>query len=173
MLLLICVRLCNPWTVARQAPVCGISQARLLEWVAIPPPGDLPDPGIEPASPVASALAAEFFTPAALGNPPPPHTHIHIFWPCLEACGILVPQPGVEPMPPAVEAQHLSHRMAREFPETQFNFCLTLVQFEQVVLRVTELMDKINIGTRSRRRKELYPVQRISVAGSTSCEVVC
>ena len=76
-------------------------------------------------------------------------------------------------MPPAVEAQRLSHRMAREFPETQLNFCLTLVQFEQVVLRVTELMDKINIGTRSRRRKELYPVQRISVAGSTSCEVVC
>jgi len=28
--------------------VHGISQARILEWVAIPPPGDLPDPGIEP-----------------------------------------------------------------------------------------------------------------------------
>ena len=76
-------------------------------------------------------------------------------------------------MPPAMEAQRLSHRMAREFPETQLNFCLTLVQFEQVILRVTELMEKINIGTRSWRRKEFYRVQRISVAGSTSCEVVC
>ena len=28
----------------------GILQARILEWVACPPPGDLPDPGIKPAS---------------------------------------------------------------------------------------------------------------------------
>ena len=27
--------------------VLGIIQARILEWVAIPPPGDLPDPGME------------------------------------------------------------------------------------------------------------------------------
>ena len=26
-------------------------QARILKWVAIPSPGDLPDPGIEPVSP--------------------------------------------------------------------------------------------------------------------------
>ena len=30
--------------------VHGILQARILEWVAVPSPGDLPDPGIEPAS---------------------------------------------------------------------------------------------------------------------------
>ena len=28
--------------------VHGIFQARILEWVAIPPPGDLPDPGTKP-----------------------------------------------------------------------------------------------------------------------------
>ena len=39
--------------------VCGISQARLLEWVAVPSPGDLLDPGIEPES---LSLAGEFFT---------------------------------------------------------------------------------------------------------------
>ena len=33
-----------------------------------------------------------------------------------EACGILVPQPGVEPMPPAVEAWSLSHWTTREVP---------------------------------------------------------
>ena len=31
--------------------VHGILQARVLEWVAIPFSGDLPDPGIEPSSP--------------------------------------------------------------------------------------------------------------------------
>ena len=31
--------------------VHGISQARILEWVAMPLPGDLPNPGIEPRSP--------------------------------------------------------------------------------------------------------------------------
>ena len=38
--------------------VHGIFQARILEWVAIPSPGDLPDPEIEPGSP---ALAGGFF----------------------------------------------------------------------------------------------------------------
>ena len=32
------------------------------------------------------------------------------------ACGILVPQPGIEPMPPALEAQSLNHWSAREVP---------------------------------------------------------
>ena len=39
----------------------GILQARILEWVAIPSPGDLPDPGIKPGSPTlqADALPSE------------------------------------------------------------------------------------------------------------------
>ena len=35
--------------------VHGILQARILEWVACPPPGDLPQPGIKPTSPVSPA----------------------------------------------------------------------------------------------------------------------
>ena len=42
--------------------VHGILQARILEWVAIPSPGDLPNPGMEPASLVCPALAGRFFT---------------------------------------------------------------------------------------------------------------
>ena len=42
--------------------VQGILQARILEWVAFPPPGDLPDPGIEPASLMSPAQAGGFFT---------------------------------------------------------------------------------------------------------------
>ena len=30
--------------------------------------------------------------------------------------GILVPQPGIEPMPPEVEAQSPKHWISREFP---------------------------------------------------------
>ena len=41
--------------------VHGILQARILKWVAMPSFRDLPDPGIEPASPVSPALAGRIF----------------------------------------------------------------------------------------------------------------
>ena len=42
------------------------------------------------------------------------HMYVFIFWPLLAACGILVPQPGVEPAPPVVEVQSLNHWTAGE-----------------------------------------------------------
>ena len=42
--------------------VHGILQERILEWVAMPSPGVLPDPGIEPASLTFPALAGRSFT---------------------------------------------------------------------------------------------------------------
>ena len=39
-----------------------VSQARILDQLAMPPPGDLLDLGIEPASLMSSALAGGFFT---------------------------------------------------------------------------------------------------------------
>ena len=42
--------------------VHGISQARILEWMPFPSPGDLPNPGVKPESPVSPALQA--------GSPP-------------------------------------------------------------------------------------------------------
>ena len=54
--------------------VDGISQARILEWVAITPSGDLPDPGIKPMSPASPALAGRFFTTDPLGKP---HFWVH------------------------------------------------------------------------------------------------
>ena len=42
--------------------VCGILQARILEWVATPCAEDLPDPGTEPTSHMFLALAGRFFT---------------------------------------------------------------------------------------------------------------
>ena len=46
----------------------GITQARILEWLSFPPPGDLSHPGIEPASPVAPVLAGIFFTTVPFGQ---------------------------------------------------------------------------------------------------------
>ena len=45
--------------------VCGTSQARILEWVAIPFPRGSSRPGITPASP---ALPSRYFTAKPLGN---------------------------------------------------------------------------------------------------------
>ena len=54
------------WTVAHQVPLpMWILQARILQWVAVPPSGDFPHPGIKPMSP---ALASGFFTPAPPGK---------------------------------------------------------------------------------------------------------
>ena len=38
------------------------------------------------------------------------------FWLYRAACGILVPQPGIEPAPPAVEVRNLNHCTAKEVP---------------------------------------------------------
>ena len=53
--------LCSP----PGSSVHGILQARILEWVACPPPGDLPDPGIKPTSLMSLELAGGFFTTSA------------------------------------------------------------------------------------------------------------
>ena len=37
--------------------VHGLLQARILEWVPFPSPGDLPNPGIEPRSPALQAVS--------------------------------------------------------------------------------------------------------------------
>ena len=50
--------------------VHGILQARVLEWLLCPPPGDLPDPGIEPPSLMSPVLAGGFFTTSATWEVP-------------------------------------------------------------------------------------------------------
>ena len=57
----------TPWTIARQAPLSmGFSRQEYKSGLPYPPPGDLPDPGIEPVSP---ALAGGFFTTESPENP--------------------------------------------------------------------------------------------------------
>ena len=46
----------TPWTVAHQAPMSmGFSKQEYWSGLPFPPPGDLPDPGIEPVSPTMEA----------------------------------------------------------------------------------------------------------------------
>ena len=54
------------WTVAHQAPLSmGFSRQEYWNELPCPLPGDLPNPEIEPLSPVSPALAGEFFTTSA------------------------------------------------------------------------------------------------------------
>ena len=54
------------WTVACQAPLSmGFSRQEYWNGLPCPSPEDLPDPGIETASPVFSASAGGFFTAGA------------------------------------------------------------------------------------------------------------
>ena len=54
--------LCDPWTVAHQAPL-SMGFFRQEYWSELPFPSlrDFLDPGMEPASPVSPALAGGFF----------------------------------------------------------------------------------------------------------------
>ena len=50
----------TPWTVARQASTSmGFSRQEYRSELPFPPPGDLADPGIEPASHVSPTLQAD------------------------------------------------------------------------------------------------------------------
>ena len=59
------------WTVARQAPLSmGFSRQEYWSGLPCPPPGDLPDPGIEPISLMSPALVGRFFTTSTTWKSP-------------------------------------------------------------------------------------------------------
>ena len=58
-----CLTLCNLWVVAHQAPLSmGVSRQEYWSGLSCPPPGDLPNPGIELTSLMSPALVGRFFT---------------------------------------------------------------------------------------------------------------
>ena len=63
-----CPTLHNPWrTAARQVPLSlGFSRQEYWSGLSFPTPGDLPDPGIEPAPLTSPALAGGFFITSAI-----------------------------------------------------------------------------------------------------------
>ena len=76
--------------------VHGIIQARILEWVAMPSPEDLPNPGIEPMSLRSPALAGGCFTTNAA-------------WYRLDPYHNLLPDCITFPYSPGRGAQFLKH----------------------------------------------------------------
>ena len=61
----------TPRTVARQASVSmGFSRQEYWSGLPCPPPGDLPDPGLEPVSPSSPAMAGRLFTTRATWQVP-------------------------------------------------------------------------------------------------------
>ena len=85
-----------------------------------PPPEDFPNPGIEPASPVSSALAGGFFTTKPPGKPPRcvgfsncgMQAVVGVPWLSFLCSLCNLPQSGVESMSPALAGGFLS----TEFP---------------------------------------------------------
>ena len=67
------VQLCSTlWTVAQQASLSmGFSRQEYWSGLPCPPPGDLPDPGIELVSLMSPALAHGFFITSATWEAPP------------------------------------------------------------------------------------------------------
>ena len=60
-----------PWIIACKAPLSmGFSKQEYWSGLPLPPPGDLPDPGIKPMSPT---LAGIFFTAELPGKPAHPN----------------------------------------------------------------------------------------------------
>ena len=56
----------TPWSVACKAPLSmKFSRQEYWSGLPLPPPGDLSNPGIEPASPVSPVLADGFFSTSA------------------------------------------------------------------------------------------------------------
>ena len=67
-----CVQLfVSPWTVTCQAPLSvGFSRQEYCSGLPCPPPGDLPNPGIEPVSLMSPALTGGFFPTSATWEAP-------------------------------------------------------------------------------------------------------
>ena len=60
----------TPYTVAHQAHLSmGFSKQESWNGLPCPPPGDLPDPGIKPTSPVAPALQVDSLPLCHWGSP--------------------------------------------------------------------------------------------------------
>ena len=97
--------------------------SRQKYWRELPFPtsGDLPNPGIELTSLVSPALARL--------TPPGKPLFIYL-WLHYVACRMLVPQPGIEPVPPALEVQSSNHWITRGVPQITnlLNTSITLLK---------------------------------------------
>ena len=107
-----CVQLCvTLWTVARQAPLStGFSRQESWSRLLCPPPGGLPNPGMEPRSP---ALEADSLPLASPGSPK--RTPFLTKWDLVESLlEAIQPIPEKECLPP-VNCGYISFVAVRIF----------------------------------------------------------
>ena len=68
----------TPWTIVHQVSLLrGFPRPEHWSGLPCPPPGDLPNPGIEPTSLVSPALSSEFFTTNTTWEA---QIHVYISW---------------------------------------------------------------------------------------------
>ena len=98
------------WTVALQAPLSmGFSRQKYWSWLPWPPPGDLPNTGIKPTSPVPPALQVDSLPTEPSRKPLLQRCFCFLFgFFDYEACEILGPWPGTEPAPCVLEDKVLT-----------------------------------------------------------------
>ena len=70
-------------------------------------------------------------------------SYIYIFWPHRVACGILVPRPGIELVPPAGEVQSLNHWTAREVPWVPIKYIFFRIVFFIITLEVAVIVSTL------------------------------
>ena len=108
-----------------------MSFSRQEYWSVLPcpSPGDLPDPEIEPLSQTSPTLAGRFFTTSS--------TFIQTL-----NCSIwdLVPWPGIEPGPPALRVQNLSHWTIREVPDEWQSHSVVAASLQPHGLELSKLL---------------------------------
>ena len=99
-----CVQLfATPWTVISQAPLSmGFSRQEYWSGMPYPPPGDLSNLRIKPASLMSPALAARFFTTAASAAA----AAKSLQW-CLTLCDPIDGSPPGSPVPGILQARIL------------------------------------------------------------------
>ena len=115
----------TPWII-----VHGLLQARIVDPVPFPSPGNLPNLGIKPRSP---ALQADSLPAEPPGKAEYMYTFVFIFWPPRGGCGIPVLPLGIEPLPLASAAWRHNHWTAREVPTSVIVVCCFISCFLRVL----------------------------------------
>ena len=100
----LCLTLCGPMNLNRQAPLSmGFSRQECWSGLLCSPPGNLPDPGIEPTPLISLALAGGFFTTST--------TKILLLllllscFSCVQLCDPIDGSPPVSPIPGILQAR--------------------------------------------------------------------
>ena len=70
---------------------------------------------------------------------------VYIYMYLAAPCWILVPQPGIEPLPPAVEAQRLNHWTTRDVPVQQILYVTLTMYCSHSTVAVEVHRDKAEV----------------------------